>query len=92
MEQITGINDLSDFPVSEYLRKSIINARTISRRGAWWTACLAIKDPKGDKVHIAIYKWQKRNNQWKQAQKIKINSQKDLDKIVEALKELKNTI
>jgi hypothetical protein len=78
------------FPVSEYLRDSILDARTISNTGVWWTACLAIKDPRSKKVSLVFYKWQwqKKTERWVNKQKIKLNSLSDVNDAIAALGEL----
>ena len=74
-----------NFPVDEYLRPQIRNARTISRSGQWWTAVLVIEDPVARKPFLALYKWQKQNDGWQKKSSFRINSAKHLATIVESL-------
>ena len=52
----------TNFPISEYYRKNILDAETISRGGNWWTAVLLILDPKTKKPFVSFYRWQKTEN------------------------------
>jgi len=81
---MTGLS----FPIDEYYRSNIMEGETISRSGTWWSAILVIEDPRSHKPFIAAYKWQRRGNTWKKSTSYKINSKKDLRKIVEALRDL----
>ena len=76
-----------NFPISDYLKPHILDARTISHTGAWWTAILLIRDPKSEKPYVAFYKWQKRNGEWKRASGFKINNKKALGSSIECLNE-----
>lgn len=76
-----------NFPVAEYYRENILDARTIARSGTWWSALLVIKDPKTELPFVALYKWNKRDGEWKKATSFKINKQRDLSLIRESLTE-----
>lgn len=78
-----------NFPVSDYYADKIINARTISRSSTWWTAILALEDPKSGKSFLCFYRWQLQNNKWKTNSRFRINSLKDADALLESLGELK---
>lgn len=80
---MTGRN----FPVSEYLRPHILDAQTVSRAGNWWTAVLCIQDPHTSRPYVALYKWQRRNGEWKKASSFKINSHRHLATILQCLSE-----
>lgn len=81
-----------NFPVSEYYRKHIVDARTIARSGTWWNALLAINEPSSGRPFLALYKWQRRGGEWKKSTSYKINSHKDLAKIRTALDELESVL
>lgn len=74
-----------NFPVAEYLRTHILDARTVSRSGGWWTAVLLIEDPRNGKPYLALYRWQRRHDEWKKASSFKINSTAQLVEIVDCL-------
>ena len=74
-----------DFPVSEYLRDNILDARTVSKRGPWWTALLVINDPETKKTYVAFYKWKKNAGAWKKMTSFRINSLKHLEIVKKAL-------
>lgn len=76
------------FPVSDYYRDTIIDARTISRAGGWWTAVLVIEDPKNGKPFINLYRWQKRGDDWKTRKNFKVNSRKLLLALIGSLEEM----
>ena len=77
----------TNFPVAEYLRPHILDARTISRTGAWWTAILVIEDPRNNKPYIALYKWQSKDGSWRKSTSFRISQGKHLTGIVETLAE-----
>jgi hypothetical protein len=77
-----------NFPISPYYRSEILRAVTINRTGNWWTALLAIRDPKSQKPFLAIYKWQKRGDEWKLHQKVHLNSKEDASKVRSAIDDL----
>ena len=81
-----------DFPVAAYYKGNIAEAITINRSGSWWTAVLIIKHPTTGKKFLGLYKWQLRNGEWKQHQKLQINSQKDALELGQALMKLGSLI
>ena len=88
MEQITSVDDLSDFPVSDYYKNNIREARTINNSGSWWSAILLIEDPKTEKPFLAFYRWQKRDGAWKVKKSFNCRSKKDALKIIQFVNEL----
>ena len=81
-----------NFPVSDYFRENIVDAETISRRGAWWTAVLVIKDPKTDNPFLSIYRWSKSGDTWKKRKSISFSNKGQLEKLVNALNNLKDNL
>lgn len=79
-----GIN----FPISEYYRQNILDARTISRGGPWWTAVLLIQDPKSNRPFVALYRWQKTESGWKARKRFTFRKQKDIQDAFAAVSEL----
>jgi len=77
----------SNLPISEYYRENLLDIKTISNTGTWWTAVLAIKDPKTEKPFIAFYRWQKRHGEWKCSSSFKIRTSKQLKEIVNVAQE-----
>ena len=92
IDQITGIHDLSDFPVSDYYKGGIREARTINRSGYWWAAILLIDDPKTGKPFLAFYKWQKQNGVWKVRKSFNCRSTKDARKMIQIIEELSTSL
>lgn len=74
-----------DFPVADYLADHILQARTITRTGAWWSAALLISDPLTKKRYVAFYRWQKRKGSWKRVKKFTCNSRADASVMVSFL-------
>jgi hypothetical protein len=77
----------TNFPVDKYYRDNILDARTITHSGSWWSAILVIRDPKTLAPFVALYKWRKRDGEWKKATSFKINKLGDLQTIQAALEE-----
>ena len=79
----------SKFPVSDYYKPHVVDARTLSRTGNWWTAILIIKDPKNGNQFVGCYKWQKMADGWKRRSNLNFRSKDDIDLFIENLNELK---
>lgn len=76
----------TNFPISDYYKENIVDAKTISRRGGWWTAIILTKDPKNDKLKIILYKWQLRGNGWKTRKSFIFKSVKEITTIFKIVK------
>ena len=76
-----------DFPLSDYYRSQIVDARTISRGGPWWAAILLIRDPKTDQPFLGFYRWQHTASGWKQRKAFSCRSRKDAMKIIHIVEE-----
>lgn len=74
-----------NFPISDYYRDNIVDARTISRSGNWWTALLVIRDPRSGRPFLGLYRWQNANGQWKTRSRFLIRRESDLQTIVDCL-------
>ena len=81
-----------NFPVSEYYKENIIDAKTIRRGGSWWTAVLLIKDPKTDRPFLSIYRWQYHSNKWKVRKSISFKSKELVEDVIESLISFKNKL
>ncbi len=75
----------TNFPISEYYRKHIIDAVTLSRSGSWWTAILVISDPKTNQPFISLYRWNNRAGTWKHSSHFRIRKDGELKAVVKAL-------
>lgn len=60
------------FPVSDYYRPHVVEGTTISKRGAWWSAVLLIRDPNSGKRFVKLYRWQRSGDEWKTRTSYKI--------------------
>lgn len=76
-----------NFPISDYYKDHIVDARTIKRSGQWWSAVILIKDPKSENKFLNFYKWQKTGDQWKIRFRFKVKNLEEKDKIIEILNE-----
>ena len=76
-----------NFPVSPYYKEQILDAVTIARSGSWWTAVLVIKDPRTEKPFLGLYRWQKRDDEWKTRNRFLFRRQKDVKEVCEKLRE-----
>ena len=77
-----------NFPISDHYRENIVDARTVSRKGSWWSAVLAIKDPKNGKVFIGLYKWQNVNGEWRVRSKYNLRSQEEIQGVIDLVSEM----
>ena len=82
---VLGIN----FPISDFLKDSIIDAETISRRGGCWTAILVIKDPQTQEPFVSFNRWQLDRGNWKLRKSIFFKRKRQIEDIVQALSRLK---
>ena len=89
---VTDADDLSDFPVSDYYKGRIGEARTISRSGSWWTAVLLIENPATEAPFLAFYRWQKRDGVWKVRKSFNCKSKKDAARLVQIVQELSDSL
>ena len=76
----------TNFPISDYYKKEIIDARTISRAGRWWSAALLITDPKNKKPMLRLYKWERTEGGWKTRQRFAIRKREDVLLVVDCLR------
>ncbi|NVM02531.1 MAG: hypothetical protein HWN67_09365 [Candidatus Helarchaeota archaeon] len=78
-------------PIQYY---EILEHKTISKRGRWWTLLTLLKDTEKDQTFLSIYKFQKRTNKnteekyWAKHSSFRINNIKHAETLVESLKDL----
>ncbi|UZP67637.1 hypothetical protein N1030_01335 [Desulfovibrio mangrovi] len=82
----------SDFPISDYYKGFIREARTVKNSGRWWTALLLIQDPKTNENFVGLYKWQFDGHVWKTRKKFEIRGSSDLRTVIEVLEEYEKFI
>ena len=85
---VTDVDDLSDFPVSDFYKGGIREARTISRSGSWWAAILLIEHPTTNASFLSFYRWQKREGVWKVRKSFTCRSKKDAVRLIQIVQEL----
>lgn len=78
-----------DFPVSDYYKDKIVDARTLNNNGKWWTAVLVLSDPKTGKRFAKLYKWKNNKGGWKVRSSISLSNRKFIQDAINALSELK---
>ncbi|MBU4186209.1 MAG: hypothetical protein KKI12_11450 [Proteobacteria bacterium] len=76
-----------NFPISDYYRENIIDAVTISRSGGWWTAVLAIKDPKTNAPLISLYRWQQTEQGWKMRNRFHLRNKEQILNILKVVQD-----
>ena len=73
------------FPISDYYKPHIEDAMTITRAGNWWSAALLIRDPRSNEPFIALYRWQKVGDVWKNRGRFFIRKTSDLQSVVSVM-------
>jgi hypothetical protein len=81
-----------NFPVSDYYRDQILDARTISRGGGWWTAVLLMQDPVSKKPFLAVYRWRHNGETWKLRKSISFKNKKQVEDIIGILNDFKGQL
>lgn len=76
-----------NFPISEYYKENIVDARTLSNRAGWWTAVLLIEDPRTKKPFVSVYRWQHTDRGWKVRNRVHIRKQSDARLLAETIEE-----
>ena len=74
-----------NFPISDYYKSHILDARTLSNRGGWWTAVLLIEDPKTNKPFVSVYRWQHTESGWKLRNRVHIKNRADAKLLIESI-------
>ena len=87
-DYVTDVDDLTDFPVSDYYKQAVREARTISRSGLWWSAVLVIEDPATGSPFLGLYRWQKRQGKWRVRKSFNFRSRRDAARVIGILQEL----
>lgn len=86
-DYIGDVDKLDGFPVSEYYKDQIKDARTINRTGSWWSAVLLMEDPSTKKAFLKFYRWQKSQGVWKTRKSFTCRTKKDAGQIVSFVNE-----
>ena len=76
-----------NFPIADYYRENILDALTVSRQGAWWTAVLLIEDPKTKKPFISLYKWQSTESGWRIRSRFHFKRAAEMKSIMDAIQQ-----
>lgn len=74
------------FPVATYLQPNVIDGKTISRKGPWWSAVLLVRHPRSKKLFIGLYRWQKRSDGWKRVGSFKLWDPDQVQSVIAALR------
>ena len=67
-----GTDQFDDFPVDNYYKPYILDARTLMRKGRWWRAAVLIRDPQTNESFLQLYLWEHRDGKWKRRSAYKI--------------------
>lgn len=77
-----------NFPIGTYYLGHILDAETVSRSGAWWTAVLLIEDPNTKKPFLSLYRWQKSESGWKIRKQFTFRTSEQVREIFEVVERL----
>jgi len=78
-------------PIQYY---EIIDHKTISKRGRWWTLLALLRDTDKEQIFLSIYKFQKRTNKqteekyWAKHSSFRVNSVKHAKTLIESIQAL----
>ena len=75
----------TNFPVADYYKDCIVDAHTLMNKAGWWSAILLLKEPKTEKLFLALYKWQLCDNVWKTRMRWKFKSRVDCEQALQVL-------
>lgn len=75
-----------EYPVSDFYKDHIVEAKTLKKSDRWWSAMLIIDHPDAGKK-VNLYRWQKRDGKWKRRKAFSINNAEDRESIIEFLQE-----
>lgn len=81
-----------NFPISEYYRSKILDAKTLSNRGGRWTAILLIEDPKTTRPIVSLYRWQNTDKGWKVRSRMHIRNKTDAKQMVESIERFAHSL
>jgi len=73
-----------EYPVSEKLK--VIKAKTLYKTEKWWSAVVLLES--FGRKQVAVYLWDKRNDQWKRRQKLVVKNEEEWQRIKGAIEEL----
>ena len=80
-------------PIQYY---EILEYKTISKKGPWWTLLTLLRDSEKDQTFMSIYKFQKKTNKstdekyWSKHSSFRINNVKHAKILIESLQNLLN--
>jgi len=83
-EQNRQTEQIEQLPLSSFYK--VIDHVTIFRSEKWWEAIVVIES--FGRRSIAMYLWQKRNDQWKRKHKFQIRNPQEWQKVKEAIDKL----
>ncbi len=72
----------------------ILDYKTVTRRGPWWTLLALLRDPEKETTFLAFYKYQKRKNKetgegyWQKSKSFRINNIDHVPKLLDAIQNL----
>lgn len=73
-------------PIQHY---EILQQKTISKKGRWWTLLVLLKDPEKEQTFMALYKFQKRikdeESYWSKHSSFRINNTIHVRTLIESL-------
>ena len=72
-----GLKLAEDLPISEVLK--VIESTTVYKSEKWWSAVVLMES--FGRIQVAVYVWNKKNDEWKRRQKFVISSKKQWEQV-----------
>lgn len=72
------------FPISEKLK--VIEGKTLYKTEKWWSAVVLLES--FGRKQVAVYLWDKRNDQWKRRQKFVVKNKGEWQRLKDAVEEI----
>jgi len=80
----SGVCMSEDFPISEKLK--VIKGKTLYKTDKWWSAVILLES--FGRKQVAVYLWDKRNDQWKRRQKFVVKNKEEWQRLKEAIEDI----
>ena len=75
-------------PIGDYYKEGVIDYWTITNVSGWWTALVLHADPKTERKVLSLYRWRRRDGQWKTMGCVRIKNKKALSTLLSVLQEV----
>jgi len=79
-----GVRMSEDFPISKKLK--VMEGKTLYKTEKWWSAVVLLES--FGRKQVAVYLWDKRNDQWKRRQKFVVKNKEEWQRLKDAIEEI----